>query len=60
MVQGNRVASYEVIAYPANGQRVGQSGFDPATATRPVGAEVIERYRRALGACLARRGYSLN
>ncbi|WP_205894770.1 hypothetical protein [Metapseudomonas otitidis] len=54
------MASYEVIAYPANGQRVGQSGFDPATATRPVGAEVTERYRRALGACLARRGYSVN
>lgn len=74
-VQGNSVASYEVIAYPANGQSVdqqgrdryechgwavGQSGFDPATATRPVGAEATERYRRALGACLAGRGYSVN
>ncbi|PAU53768.1 hypothetical protein [Pseudomonas indica] len=74
-VQGNSVASYEVIAYPAQGQSldqqgrdryechtwaVGQSGFDPATATRPVGAESTERYRRALGACLTGRGYSVN
>lgn len=74
-VQDNSVASYEVIAYPANGQSVdqqgrdryechgwavGQSGFDPATATLPVGAEATERYRRALGACLAGRCYSVN
>lgn len=74
-VDGNSVASYEVIAYPAQGQSldqqgrdryechtwaVGQSGFDPATATRPVGSESTERYRRALGACLSGRGYSVN
>lgn len=74
-VQGNSVASYEVIAYPANGQStelqgrdryechswaVGQSGFDPAKATRPVGADSTERYRHALGACLTGRGYSVN
>ncbi|WP_434456657.1 hypothetical protein JQR85_14470 [Stutzerimonas urumqiensis] len=73
-VQGNAVSSYEVIAYPAQGQSaeqqgrdryechgwaVGQSGFDPAVATRPVGAEVTDRYRRALGACLTGRGYSV-
>lgn len=75
VVQGNSVASYEVIAYPARGQNadlqardryechswaVGQSGFDPSTATRPVGADATERYRRALGACLSGRGYSVN
>lgn len=74
-IQGNSVASYEVIAYPASGQSVeqqgrdryechswavGQSGFDPATATRPVGTDSTERYRRALGACLTGRGYSVN
>ncbi|WP_201768384.1 hypothetical protein [Stutzerimonas azotifigens] len=74
-VQGNAVVSYEVIAYPAQGQSVeqqgrdryechswavGQSGFDPATATRPVGAEMTDRYRRALSACLTGRGYSVN
>ncbi len=74
-VQGNAVASYEVIAYPANGQSVdqqgrdryechswavAQSGFDPATATQPVGADSTDRYRRALGACLTGRGYSVN
>ena len=74
-IQGNSVASYEVIAYPASGQSVeqqgrdryechswavGQSGFDPATTTRPVGADSTERYRRALGACLTGRGYSVN
>ena len=74
-VQGNSVTSYEVIAYPARGQSpeqqgrdryechnwaVGQSGFDPATATRPVGSETTERYRRAIGACLNGRGYSTN
>lgn len=75
VVQGNSVASYEVIAYPANGQSVeqqgrdryechgwavSQSGFDPATVTRPVGSDSTERYRRALGACLMGRGYSVN
>lgn len=74
-VQGNAVVSYEVIAYPAQGQNaeqqgrdryechtwaVGQSGFDPATSTRPVGAETTDRYRRALSACLTGRGYSVN
>lgn len=74
-VQGNALASYEVIAYPARGQSadqqgrdryechtwaVGQSGFDPATTARPVGAETAERYRRALSACLTGRGYSVN
>jgi hypothetical protein len=69
------VASYEVIAYPARGQSteqqardryechswaVGQSGFDPATATQAVGVETSERYRRALGACLSGRGYSIS
>ncbi|WP_437881310.1 hypothetical protein [Pseudomonas sp. LRF_L74] len=74
-VQGNAVASYEVIAYPAQGQTpdqqardryechswaVSQSGFDPSVATQPVGAETTERYRRGLGACLTGRGYSVN
>lgn len=75
VVQGNALSSYEVIAYPAQGQSaeqqgrdryechswaVGQSGFDPASATRPASASATELYRRALGACLAGRGYSVN
>ncbi|MDU9412895.1 hypothetical protein [Pseudomonas sp. zfem005] len=75
VVQGNAAVSYEVIAYPANGQSVdqqgrdryechtwavSQSGFDPATVTRPVGSDSTDRYRRALGACLMGRGYSVN
>lgn len=75
VAQDSSVASYEVSAYPARGQSadlqardryechswaVGQSGFDPAIATRPVGADTTERYRRALGACLSGRGYSVN
>lgn len=73
--QGNSLTSYEVIAYPARGQSpdlqardryechswaVAQSGFDPSTATRPVGADSAERYRRAMMACLNARGYSTN
>ncbi|BCD87294.1 hypothetical protein PSm6_37010 [Pseudomonas solani] len=47
VVQGNAAVSYEVIAYPA-------------TVTRPVGSDSTDRYRRALGACLMGRGYSVN
>lgn len=69
------VASYEVIAYPARGQAgeqqgrdryechtwaVGQSGFDPATTAQAVASDAVERYRRALSACLSGRGYSVN
>ena len=66
---------YDVIAYPANGQSpqqvdqdryqcyrwaVQQTGFDPASATYAPAAQVADTYRRALGACLSGRGYSVN
>lgn len=66
---------YDVIAYPAAGQRpeqldrdryechrwaVQQTGFDPATASYAPPAQVAHGYRRALGACLSGRGYSVN
>lgn len=67
--------SYEVIAYPAAGQSadqqgrdryechnwaVSQSGFDPATAQSAPSGQIANTYRRALGACLKGRGYSVN
>ncbi|KIY40338.1 hypothetical protein TZ03_12950 [Pseudomonas sp. 10-1B] len=66
---------YDVVAYPMYGQgpqqqdqdryqchrwAVGQSGFDPATATYAPPANVADNYRRALGACFSGRGYSIN
>lgn len=74
-VQAVPVGNYEVIAYPAQGQSadqqardryechswaVGQSGFDPAAAQSAPPAGMADIYRRALGACLAGRGYSIN
>jgi hypothetical protein len=68
-------ANYTVIAYPARGQNadqqardryechtwaVSQSGFDPASATGAPAASTSDYYRRALGACLSGRGYSIN
>lgn len=66
---------YDVIAYPANGQgpqqveqdryqcyrwAVEQTGFDPATASYAPAPQVVDNYRRAMGACLSGRGYSVN
>ncbi len=66
---------YDVIAYPAKGQSaeqqsrdryechtwaVSQSGFDPASARAAPAASVADTYKRALGACLTGRGYSVN
>ncbi|MBV4538121.1 DUF6515 family protein [Pseudomonas urmiensis] len=66
---------YDVIAYPSYGQTpqqqdqdryqchrwaVEQSGFDPAQASYAPAANVADTYRRALGACLSGRGYSIN
>ncbi len=74
-LQALPVSNYEVIAYPARGQSadqqardryechswaVGQSGFDPAAAQSAPPQGVADIYRRALGACLAGRGYSIN
>ncbi|CAM3700861.1 hypothetical protein CCOS865_00711 [Pseudomonas reidholzensis] len=68
-------AGYDVIAYPAYGQTpqqqdqdryqchrwaVEQTGFDPAQATYAPPANVADNYRRAMGACLSGRGYSIN
>jgi len=67
-------ASYDVIAYPAQGQTddqqardryechswaVQQSGFDPARAQSAPAESVTGSYRRALAACLQGRGYSV-
>lgn len=66
--------SYEVIAYPSEGQTdhlqaldryecygwaVQQSGFDPARAQSAPAQTVASTYRRALVACLQGRGYSV-
>jgi len=66
---------YDVIAYPAKGQSaeqqsrdryechtwaVSQSGFDPASAQTAPAAAIADTYKRALGACLTGRGYSVN
>ncbi|MCD5984318.1 DUF6515 family protein [Pseudomonas sp. CDFA 610] len=70
--QGN---GYDPVAYPLNGQSqqqveldryqcyrwaAEQSGFDPANVTSQPQAEVVDLYRRSMGACLAGRGYSVN
>lgn len=75
VVQAVPVGNYEVIAYPAQGQSadqqardryechgwaVSQSGFDPAAAQYAPPPDMADIYRRALGACLAGRGYSIN
>ncbi|WP_416195135.1 DUF6515 family protein [Pseudomonas sp. CCI4.2] len=67
--------SYDPVAYPANGQSqeqqqqdmydchmygVNQSGFDPQAATYAPSPQVIDVYRRAMGGCLAGRGYAVN
>ena len=69
--QGN---GYDPVAYPRNGQSQQQieldhyqcyrwaadeSGFDPANVTYRPAPEVVEQYRRAMGACLVERGYSV-
>ncbi|WP_319941699.1 DUF6515 family protein [Pseudomonas californiensis] len=70
--QGN---GYDPVAYPLNGQSqqqveldhyqcyrwaADQSGFDPANVTYQPQADVVDLYRRSMGACLAGRGYSVN
>ncbi len=70
--QGN---GYDPVAYPLNGQSqqqveldryqcyrwaAEQSGFDPANITAQPQPEVVDLYRRSMGACLAGRGYSVN
>ncbi|MFJ4145057.1 DUF6515 family protein [Pseudomonas sp. NPDC089734] len=66
---------YDPVAYPLNGQSqeqveldhyqcyrwaAEQSGFDPANITYQPQAEVVDLYRRSMGACLVGRGYSVN
>ncbi|WP_053144205.1 DUF6515 family protein [Pseudomonas sp. P97.38] len=70
--QGN---SYDVVAYPANGQSpeqvnqdgydcyrwaVQQSGFDSRNYTYPPAPEVVQTYRQAQGSCLSSRGYQVS
>ncbi|KPW73190.1 hypothetical protein ALQ65_04550 [Pseudomonas syringae pv. coriandricola] len=70
--QGN---GYDPVAYPANGQSPQQveldryqcyrwaadeSGFDPANVSGQPPPDVVDVYRRSMGACLAGRGYSVN
>ncbi|MEN2397943.1 DUF6515 family protein [Pseudomonas halotolerans] len=69
--QGN---SFDVVAYPANGQSpeqvnqdgyecyrwaVQQSGFDPRNYTYPPAPQVVQTYRQAQGSCLSSRGYQV-
>ncbi|HCS41739.1 MAG TPA: glycine zipper family protein [Pseudomonas sp.] len=66
--------SYDVEAYPANGQSpeqvnqdgyecyqyaVQQSGFNPRTATYQPDPSVVQAYRQAQGNCLSSRGYQV-
>ncbi|PZW66014.1 hypothetical protein F471_03528 [Pseudomonas sp. URMO17WK12:I1] len=75
VIRAAPTANYDVIAYPARGQNadlqardryechswaVSQSGFDPATAYSAPPPSASDTYRRALGACLSGRGYSIN
>ncbi|MBD9631824.1 hypothetical protein IB274_22155 [Pseudomonas sp. PDM18] len=68
-------SAYDVMAYPMYNQgpdqqardryechrwAADQSGFDPALASYAPPAYVADNYRRALGACLSGRGYSVN
>lgn len=68
-VQGS---DYDPQAFPLNGQSqqqveldhyqcyrwaAEQSGFDPANVTYQPAPEVVDQYRRAMGACLVERGY---
>ncbi len=68
-------SGYDVIAYPMQGQSpqqveqdryqchrwaVDQSGFDPSYANQAPPAQVADTYWRAMGACMAGRGYSVN
>jgi len=70
-----QASPYDVVAYPmynqgpdqqardryeCHGWAVQQSGFDPASASYAPPAYVADNYRRALGACLSGRGYSVN
>lgn len=66
---------YDPVAYPQNGQSpqqveldryqcyrwaAEQSGFDPANFSGQPPPDVVDLYRRSMGACLAGRGYSVN
>ncbi len=66
---------YDPVAYPANGQSpqqveldryqcyrwaAEQSGFDPANFAGQPPPDIVDVYRRSMGACLAGRGYSVN
>jgi len=68
-------SAYDVMAYPMYNQgpdqqardryechrwAADQSSFDPALASYAPPAYVADNYRRALGACLSGRGYSVN
>ncbi|WP_236032482.1 DUF6515 family protein [Pseudomonas schmalbachii] len=68
-------SSYDVVAYPESGQApeqqdrdryechrwaVGESDFDPAAASNAPPPDVAGKYKQAIGACLAGRGYSIN
>jgi len=68
-------SAYDVMAYPMYNQgpdqqardryechrwAADQSGFDPALASYAPPTYVADNYRRALGACLSGRGYSVN
>ncbi|WP_224742619.1 hypothetical protein [Stutzerimonas kunmingensis] len=75
LLPASEATRYDVIAYPAKDQSaeqqsrdryechtwaVSQSGFDPASARTAPAASVADIYKRALGACLTGRGYSVN
>lgn len=72
--EANQGNGYDPVAWPQNGQSPQQveldhyqcyrwaadeSGFDPATVTYEPAPQVVDQYRRSMGACLVQRGYSV-
>lgn len=56
---GQTQAQMEQDRYDCQRWAVSESGFDPSRATTAPPADVADRYRRSLGACLSGRGYNV-
>ncbi|MCO8170190.1 hypothetical protein NJC40_20720 [Pseudomonas sp. 21LCFQ02] len=58
-IAGQTAEQVEFDRYQCYRQAVDQSGFDPANVTYQPSEQVVDTYRRAMGACLYERGYSV-
>lgn len=56
-IAGQTQEQVEFDRYQCYRQAAQDTGFDPATATYQPAPEVLDGYRRAMGACLYQRGY---